>query len=81
MKDKKNDCLLTVDGTDCEAAELGKTFYSPNFKRSVLWYEIALSILTGDMCWVSGLYEAGAWPDIKIFRDSLMSPTREERLG
>ena len=30
------------------------------------------------MCWVSGPYEAGTWPDIKIFRDSLMSHLEKE---
>ena len=73
MKDKKSDCLLTVDRTDYEVAELGKTFYSHKFQHSSLRYEVALSILTGDMCWVSGPYEAGSWTDIRIFRDSLMS--------
>ena len=65
--------MLTVDGTDYEGPELGRTFYSHTFKRSALRYEIALSILTGDICWINGPYEAGSWPDIKIFRDSLMS--------
>jgi len=65
--------LLTVDGTDYEGPELGRNWYSHKFKRSAVRYEIALCILTGDICWVSGPYEAGAWPDIKIFRDSLMS--------
>ena len=32
-----------------------------------------MSILTGDICRVSDPYEAGKWPDIKEFRDSLMS--------
>ena len=32
-----------------------------------------LNVLTGDICWVSGPYVAGKWPDIKVFRDSLMS--------
>ena len=65
--------MLTVDGTDYEGPELGRTFYSHKFKRSALRYEIALSILTGDICWINGPYEAGSWSDIKIFRDSLMS--------
>ena len=65
--------MLTVDGTDYEGPELGRNWYSHKFKRSAVRYEIGLCILTGDICWVSGPYEAGAWPDIKIFRDSLMS--------
>ena len=73
MKDKKNNCLLTVDGTDYDIAELVRTFYSHKIQHSALRYEVALSILTGDICWISGPYESGSWPDIKIFRDSLMS--------
>ena len=73
LKDKGNYCLITVDGTDYEIAELGRSFYSHKFQYSALRYEIALSILMGDMCWVNGPYEAGRWPDIKVFRDSLMS--------
>ena len=60
MKDKGNDCLLTVDGTDYEGPELGRNWYSHKFKRSAVRYEIGLCILTGDICWVSGPYEAGA---------------------
>ena len=71
--DKENDCLMTVDGKDYAIAEHGRSFYSHKFKRLALRYEIALSILTGNICWVSGPYEAGIWPDIKIFCYSLMS--------
>ena len=78
MKDKKNDYLMTTDGTDYAIAEHGRSLYSHEFKRSALRHEIALSILMGDICWVSGPYEAGTWPDIKIFRDSLMSHLEKE---
>ena len=64
---------MTIDWIDYEIAELGRSFYSHKFQHSALRYEIALSILTGDICWVNGPYEAGRWPDIKVFRDSLMS--------
>ena len=40
-----------------------------------------LSILTGDICWVSGPYEAGRWSDIKIFRNLLMSHLEKERMA
>ena len=73
LKDKQNDYLMTVDGTDYEIVELGRSFHSHKFQQSVIRYEIALSILTRDICWISGPYESGSWPDIKIFRDSLMS--------
>ena len=40
---------MTVDGTDYEIVELGRTFYSQKSKYSALRYEIALSILMGDI--------------------------------
>ena len=36
-------------------------------------YEVCLCILTGDIVWINGPYNAGRWPDINIFRDSLLS--------
>ena len=41
--------------------------------KSGLRYEIGLCIQTGDIVWVNGPYECGRWPDISIFRDSLLS--------
>ena len=73
MKYKKSDCLLTVDRTDYEVAELGRTFYTHKFQHSALRYEVSLSVLTEDFCRVSGPYEDGSWPDIKVSRDLLMS--------
>ena len=34
---------------------------------------MCLCILTGDIVWINGPYNAGRWPDINIFRDSLLS--------
>jgi DDE superfamily endonuclease len=64
---------MTVDGTDFRIAEHGKPFYSFKFRKSALRYEVALCILTGDIVWINGPYEAGRWNDISIFRNSLMS--------
>ena len=72
-KDKGNDCLTTVDGTDFRIGEQGKLFYSFKYKKSGLRYEVALCIATGDIVWVNGPYECGMWNDPKIFRDSLLS--------
>ena len=33
---------------------------------------MAVSIISGNIVWVNGPYECGKWPDIKIFRDSLI---------
>ncbi|GAX24473.1 hypothetical protein FisN_2Hu038 [Fistulifera solaris] len=71
--DKGNDCLISVDGTDFLIPEHGRAFYSHKFKKSAFRYEVALCILTGDIVWVNGPYEAGLWPDINIFRNSLRS--------
>ena len=71
--DRGNDCLVSVDGTDFRIAENGRRFYSHKFKKSGLRYEVAICILTGDIVWVNGPYECGAWPDISIFRNSLMT--------
>ena len=64
---------MTVDGTDFRIAEHGRAFYSHKFKKSALRYEVCICILTGDIVWINGPYEAGIWPDIKIFRDALLS--------
>ena len=36
-------------------------------------YEVAVSIIGGDVVWINGSYECGSWPDISIFRDGLLS--------
>lgn len=71
--DKGNDCLISVDRTDVRVSEHGRVFYSHKFKKSALIYEVALCILTGDVVWINGLYEAGWWPDFSIFRNLLQS--------
>ena len=71
--------MLTVDETDYEIAELGRSFYSHKFQHLALRYEIALRILTGDVYWVSSPYKDGKWSDIKVFRDSLMSHLEKEK--
>ena len=71
-KDKFNDCLMTVDGTDFRIYEQGPAFYSHKFKGSGLRYEVVLCILTGKIVWINGPFECGLWPDINIFRSALM---------
>ena len=71
--DVGNDCVLSVDGVDMDMPEHGRRWYSHKIKRSGLRYEVGLSIRSGDICWVNGPYECGKWPDISIFRDSLLS--------
>ncbi len=65
--------MLSVDRTDFRIA-LGysKPFWSYKFKKSGLWYEVGLCIMTGDICLWSGPYAPGTWNDLSIFRDSLL---------
>ena len=53
--------------------EQGRFCYSHKFGHSGLRYEVGISILSGDICWINGPYEVGRWNNISIFRDSLMS--------
>jgi hypothetical protein len=70
-----NDCLVSVDGTDFEIRQkkpFSKAWYSHKFHGPGLRYEVGLSILGGDIVWINGPYQCGAWPDIKIFRDGII---------
>ena len=73
-QDKGNDCLLSCDCADFRIPNHGPAFASHKYnKKSALRYELCLCILTGDLVWINGPYEAGRWPDIEIFRDALIS--------
>lgn len=73
-QDGSNDCLVSVDCTDCRIPNRGLDFASHKFKnKSGLRYEVALCILTGDIVWINGPYECGLWPDINIFRHVLLA--------
>ena len=52
-----------------------KERYSHKFKTAGVrvQYEIAVSILKGDVVWIHGPFPCGKWPDISIFRDSLIN--------
>ncbi len=63
--------MLSVDGTDFRIPERGRDWYSHKFKKSAVRYEVALSILGGDICWISGPHQAGINNDLDIFRASL----------
>jgi len=73
-KDKGNDCLVSVDGTDFRIPNHGKQFSSHKCKKkSALRCEVGLCTLAGDIVWVNGPCECGMWPDMSIFRNCLMS--------
>mmetsp|Transcript_7845 Transcript_7845/g.16068 ORF Transcript_7845/g.16068 Transcript_7845/m.16068 type:complete len:215 (+) Transcript_7845:183-827(+) len=75
--DQQHDCLLSVDGTDFRINWTSKAFYSHKFKGCGLWYEVALNILTGDICWINGPFEPGKYNDLMIFRIGLMGELDE----
>lgn len=70
---------MTVDGTDFrieQPTEFSKRWYSHKFKGPGLRYEVALSILGGDIVWTNGPFPCGSWPDISIFRAGLIDELR-----
>jgi hypothetical protein len=71
--DVRNNCLLSVDGTDfCVAKSCKKPYYSYKFKKSGFLYEVALCIKTGNICWWAGPYLPSIWNDNMIFQDGLV---------
>ena len=48
-----------------------KKWYSYKFRRSGLRYEVALSILGGDICWICGPWPPGLYNDLDVFREAL----------
>ena len=69
-----NDCLLTVDGVDCMTLEpqpFNRLNFSHKFNGPAVRYEVAISILGGDICWVNGPFRPGANPDAVIFSSGL----------
>ena len=70
--------MVSCDGVDFKIQEHGPNFPSHKFaKKSGLRYEICLCIRTGDLVWVNGPFPCGNYPDISIFRSSLMSHLEE----
>ena len=68
--------MLIVDGIDCQIREPhpytkkhSAVWFSAKFKGPGLRYEVASSILGGDICWVNGPFPCGSWPDWKIFNE------------
>lgn len=73
--DTGNDCLISVDGVDCMISKrYAKAFWSHKFGKIArsLRYEVGVSIIEGDIVWVSGGHLPGVFPDISIFRMGLL---------
>ena len=66
-----------MDGTDFRIPEHGRQFFPFKFRKSALRYEVGLSILGGEICWISGPYLPGVYNDLDIFRTSLLSQLDE----
>ena len=85
INDRGDDCLVSVDGIDCQFQQIlidhptepgkkihNKALYSHKFKGPGLRYEVALSLLSDDIVWINGPFMPGDWPDVSIFRHDLM---------
>lgn len=76
--------MLGVDGTDCKTTKQGKepkAFWDYKFRSSGLRYEVGVSIIGGDICWVQGPLPPGDWNDVTIFRGALKNALAEEGTG
>ena len=71
VSDIGNDCLVSVDGTDCMIQfqkNAPDAFYTYKHNCSGLQYEVGICILIGWITWVMGPFPAGDWVDVEIFR-------------
>jgi hypothetical protein len=60
--------MLSVDGTDFRLAMgYSKPFWSFEFKKSGMRYEVGLYLKTGDIFWWNGPNKLGDWNDRLIF--------------
>jgi len=67
-------CLVTIDGVDFliyEPSPFDRKWYSHKFGSAGLRYELAIIIKMGMIAAITGPFECGRWPDIKIFRYKL----------
>ena len=74
---------VTVDGTDflCEPeydGEPRKSWISFKFRKPAVRYDVAISILNGDIVWLNGPYKAGSFADLSIFRRGLKQQLLED---
>ena len=60
-----------MDGTNFLVPQHRRKFYSYKFRTSAIQYEIALSILSREICLISSPWNTGGWNILKIFRASL----------
>ena len=83
--DRGDDCLVSVDGVDCEFQQIlvphptvpgkkiiNKALYSHKFHGPALRYKVAILMLSSDIVWINGPFCPGVLNDIAIFRSNLM---------
>jgi len=58
-RDKGNDCLVSIDRTDCPYEAKGKELWSYKFWKTGLRYLVALCIKTGDIVYINGPFPPG----------------------
>ena len=64
--------MLSIDGVDFRfPGKPTKAMRLHKFKKCGVRYEIGISIVEGDICWLSGPFPCGKYPDINIFRIGL----------
>ena len=75
VNDILNDALTSVDGTDFKAPNFKpfwKGWFSHKFRHGGVRWEVALCLRTGKIVWIHGPFPCGRWPDLKIFRHSMI---------
>jgi len=66
--------MLRIDSTDCPSFEpqpWSSAWYSHKFHGPAVRYEIAVTVRSAQIVWISGPWPAGSHSDIKIFRSNL----------
>lgn len=66
---------MSIDGTDFRIQEpqpFDAMWYSHKFHGAGLRYELAVCIRTGHIVWAYGGKPCGAWPDLRLARDSFV---------
>lgn len=73
-------CFCLVNGTYCENTEpksFNRDWFSHKFWCSGLWYKTAVSICIKNTILIHGLFSSRPWPNVKIFKNSIL-PAHDE---
>lgn len=72
--DEGNDCLVSVDDTDCPYEADGSEWYAYKFKKTGLRYLVAICIKTGEIVYIDGPFPPGkgGLNDLATFRWGIM---------